>query len=162
MSSEIPLDPRQKRRAATAVRDDLRNLRVQLSMLNYRVGARAELRDIDLDCLDLISQNEPIGASSLARLAGLHPATMTGVIDRLERGGWVVRERDAADRRAVVLRTQPDRSRDIYRLYEGMNGLIDQICDQYDTDELVLIAQFLQRVTAAGVRATADLDEPST
>jgi MarR family len=37
---------------------------------------------------------------------------MTGVIDRLERGGWVVRERDPDDRRGVVvqpLRPPPGR-----------------------------------------------------
>ena len=33
---------------------------------------------------------------------------MTGIIDRLERGGWIGRERDPADRRGVVV--QPVRS----------------------------------------------------
>jgi DNA-binding MarR family transcriptional regulator len=160
-TSGAAADPRRARRAVTALKADLRDLRVQLSMLNHRVGAQAELRDIDLDCLDLVSQNEPVGASALAKLAGLHPATLTGVIDRLERGGWIVRERDASDRRAVVLRTQPERNRDIYRLYSGMNGLIDEICALYTADQLELIAGFMQRTTSAGVRATAQLEEES-
>ncbi|GGF18001.1 MarR family winged helix-turn-helix transcriptional regulator [Subtercola lobariae] len=158
-SDELSRDPRAARRAANALKTDLRDLRVQLAMLNHRVGAQAELRDIDLDCLDLVSQHEPVGASALAKLAGLHPATLTGVIDRLERGGWIVRERDENDRRAVVLRTQPERNRDIYQLYSGMNGLIDEICADYTPEQLELIAGFLRRTTVAGVHATARLEE---
>jgi DNA-binding MarR family transcriptional regulator len=62
-----------------------------------------------LECLDLIDRYGPLSPSALARRAGLHPATMTGVLDRLERDGWIVRERDPADRRGVLV--QPVRSR---------------------------------------------------
>jgi DNA-binding MarR family transcriptional regulator len=35
-----------------------------------------------------------LSPSVLARRAGLHPATMTGILDRLERGRWITRDRD--------------------------------------------------------------------
>src|SRR4029453_11698775 len=38
----------------------------------------------------------PPNPSALARRAGLHPATITGILDRLQRGGGVARERDPA------------------------------------------------------------------
>jgi MarR family len=41
-------------------------------------------------CLDLITRHGPLSPSAPARRAGLHPATMTGILDRLERGGWVI------------------------------------------------------------------------
>jgi DNA-binding MarR family transcriptional regulator len=33
----------------------------------------------------------PLRPSGLGRSAGFHPATMTGIIDRLESGGWISR-----------------------------------------------------------------------
>lgn len=97
---------RRRRRLTFGVRDSLRELSRQLSLLNHRVGARLDLKDVDLECLDLIAVHGPLSPSALARRAGLHPATVTGILDRLERGGWVTRDRDpdAADRRAVTVR----------------------------------------------------------
>ena len=88
---------RRRRRLTTAIKESLRDLRGQLSLLNHHVGARVELKDVDLDCLELINRHGPLSPSALARRAGLHPATMTGILDRLERGGWVARDRDATE-----------------------------------------------------------------
>jgi DNA-binding MarR family transcriptional regulator len=76
----------------------LRDLGAQLSLLNHSVGARLELKATDLECLDLITGHGPLSPSALARRAGLHPATLTGILDRLERGGWIERGRDPSDR----------------------------------------------------------------
>ena len=73
----------------------------QLSLLNHHVSAHIDLNDTDLDCPELINRHGPLSPSALARHAGLHPATITGILDRLQRGGWVVRERDPTDRRAA-------------------------------------------------------------
>jgi hypothetical protein len=79
---------RRRRRSTTAIKESLRELSNQLSLLNHRVGAHLDLKDVDLDCLELINRHGPLSPSALARRAGLHPATMTGILDRLERGGW--------------------------------------------------------------------------
>src|SRR6266536_995151 len=134
-----------RRRLAAAIRESLRELAIQLSLLNHQVGAQLDLRDVDLDCLDLIDRHGPLSPSALARRAGLHPATMTGILDRLERGGWVARERDPSDRRAVVVRAVRDRYPDLLRLYAGMNRSMNQIYAGYDESELELLADFLQR-----------------
>lgn len=63
----------------------------RVSLLNHSVGARLDLKVTDLECLDLITPYGPLSPSALARRAGLHPATMTGVLDRLESGGWIDR-----------------------------------------------------------------------
>jgi DNA-binding MarR family transcriptional regulator len=130
---------------------------VQLSLLNHRVGGRLDLKDVDLDCLDLISRHGPVSPGALARRAGLHPATMTGILDRLERGGWVARERDPDDRRAVVVRVLPERSAELVRLYSGMNTSLDEICAGYGEADLELLADFLRRATDAGRDATDEL-----
>jgi DNA-binding MarR family transcriptional regulator len=148
---------RRRRRLAAAIRKSLREFTIQLSLLNHQVGAHLELKDADIDCLDLIDQQGPFSPSELARRTGLHPATMTGILDRLERGGWIARERDPDDRRAVVIRARRERYGDLLSLYAGMNKSMNEIYAGYDEDELEVIADFLQRTAAAGRAATERL-----
>ena len=148
---------REHRRLITAIKESLRDVTVQLGLLNHHVGTRVELRDVDLDCLELVNRQGPLNPSALARRAGLHPATMTGVLDRLERGGWIARDRDPADRRAVVIRALRDRAGEVYRLYAGMNAAMDGICAGYSDAELAAIADFLRRTAEAGHTAAEDL-----
>jgi DNA-binding MarR family transcriptional regulator len=141
-----------------AVRESLRELGAQLSLLNHSVGMRLDLRAADLECLDLITRYGPLSPSALARRAGLHPATMTGILDRLERGGWIDRGRDPADRRGVVIQVARGRGAEILRLYlidSGMNTALDQICAAYDDTDLQLLADFLHR-TAEAARTAAE------
>ena len=150
---------RRRRRLTFGIRDSLRELGRQLSLLNHRVGMRLDLRDTDLECLDLITKYGPLSPSALARRAGLHPATMTGILDRLERGGWITRDRDpdATDRRAVTIRGRRERGAEVLGLYSGMNTSLEQICAGYTDAELELLAGFLRRATEAGRHATSDL-----
>ena len=150
---------RARRRLITGIKESLRAMGTQLSLLNHQVGARVELKDVDLNCLDLLARHGPLSPTALARRAGLHPATMTGILDRLERGGWVIRDRDpdAPDRRGVMVRPLRERGVDLYRLYSGMNASLDEICAGYDDAELELLAGFLRRTTDAGRSAAAAL-----
>lgn len=149
------------RRSTVAVKDALRELRNQLALLNHQVSAQLALKDVDLECLELIARHGPLGPSALARRAGLHPATLTGILDRLQKGGWIVRERDpeAADRRSVAVRAVRGRTGELFRLYAGMNAAMDELCAGYSEEELALIAGFLRRATAAGHTATGALTD---
>lgn len=141
----------------TDIKDALRELGIQLSLLNHRVSVRLDLRNIDLDCLNVVHRLGPISPSALARHAGLHPATMTGILDRLERDRWIARERDPADRRAVRVRALDERNRELFALLSGMNAAMTDLCRDYEPAELELIAEFLHRTADAGRTATEAL-----
>ncbi|OLF06445.1 MarR family transcriptional regulator [Actinophytocola xinjiangensis] len=147
------------RRGVVDVMGALREMNSQLSLLNHHVGLRLALRDVDLDCIDLLARNGSQSPTALARLAGLHPATMTGILDRLERDGWVVRERDQRDRRAVTIVLRPERGGELYRLFGGMRAAVDDICADLDPEQLALIAGFLTQVAAAGGREAEALGQ---
>jgi DNA-binding MarR family transcriptional regulator len=155
--SSVTSGAARRRRLTVAVKDSLRDLSSQLSLLNRVIGAQLDLKDTDWDCLEILNRHGPLSPTALARRAGLHPATMTGVLDRLERAGWVVRDRDPADRRAFTVRALRDRSGEVFRLYAGMNSAMDGICADYSEAELELIASFLRRTTEAGHTATGAL-----
>jgi DNA-binding MarR family transcriptional regulator len=143
------------RRLANTVKDSMRDLSAQLTLLNQQVSAGLDLRDSDLGCLNLIARHGPLTPSALARLARLHPATMTGVLDRLERGGWITRDRDPSDRRAVLVTVRKERNAEIFSRYAGMNASMDAICAGFSEAELQVLATFLTRATEAG-RAAAE------
>jgi DNA-binding MarR family transcriptional regulator len=156
MNPVSPERARQRQRTASEIRDSLRELRIQLALLNYRVGSQAELKDVELDCIDILDAYGPLSPSALARRAGLHPATMTGVLDRLERGGWIVRERDPSDRRAVVVRVVRDRFGELLGLYAGMGRAMNKLLAGYSDRELEVIADFMRKTLEAGRAATED------
>ena len=54
--------------------------------------------------LDHLDDVEPTSMTALAMHMGVTPSTMSLAMDRLERGGYVVRERDPLDARRVQLR----------------------------------------------------------
>ena len=153
---------RRRQRLNAEIRDALRELSIQLGLLNHRVSARLELKDVDLDCLNLIDRHGPISPSALARRAGLHPATITGILDRLERDGWVTRDRDRSDRRAVLVRALRDRNADLMRLYSGMNGSMNKLLAGYDNTQLELLVGFLRRTANAGQNAADELMDDET
>ncbi|MEZ0067319.1 DNA-binding MarR family transcriptional regulator [Streptacidiphilus sp. MAP12-20] len=150
MDSKSSRSGRDRGRARQDVRDALRELGIQLAQLNRRVSGRLKLRDVDMDCLDLITRLGPLGPGALAKAGGLHPATVTGILDRLEGAGWIVRERDPDDRRAVRVRAVPERGGEVFAQFAGMNGAVQEICSDYDEEQLRVIAGFLGRVAEAG------------
>jgi DNA-binding MarR family transcriptional regulator len=148
---------RVRRRQVAEAKQALRDLRIELAALNHQVGLHIDLRDVDLDCLDVITRHGPISPSALARRVGVHLATMTGILARLEDGGWITRERLDTDRRAVLVRAVPGRQRSIFQQYDGMNRSLDDILDRLPDENLEIIVDFLRRCTAAGRSATDEL-----
>lgn len=156
---------RRRRRLANDAKLRLRELRMELAALNHHVGTRIALKDSDLDTLDVITRYGPLTPTVLARRMGVHVATLTGILNRLEAGGWITRQRDPADRRAVVVASVPDRLREVFAWYGGMNVALDDILGDYSDGELAVIVDFLQRTTRAGRAATEELagedDQPA-
>lgn len=153
-------EPATRAQSTTAIKKGLRDLGLGLSLLNRKVGARLALKDVDLDCLDLISAYGPLGPNALARRAGVHPATVTGILDRLEKAGWVAREPDPADRRGTLVRALRDRTGELLAHFGGMTASVEEICASYPPEELAVLADFLRRTAEAGHLAAAELARP--
>src|SRR4029079_5476835 len=120
---------RERRRKVVAATNALRDLRVALGVRNHRVGKRVELKDLDLDCLDVIARDGPISPSALADRVGVHLATMTGILNRLQEARWITRDRAARDRRAVVVASVPARQRQLFGAFGPMNTRMRRIWD---------------------------------
>ena len=139
------------------IRLALRELGPGLRELNDQVGSHIDLKAIDIQSLDHLGMHGPMAPGELAARMGSHPATMTGILDRLERGGWVARERDPDDRRKVVVRAIRTRAPELVDLYSPMNEKIGRICAERTADELEVIRDFLRAISAAARDASDHL-----
>jgi len=137
----------------------LRNVSGQSVLHSQALAERARVASSDLECLDLILLSGPVTAGALAEATGLTTGAITGVIDRLERAGYAKRERDAGDRRKVLVRALPAVEKELVPLAKPMERASQKVLAQYSDKELELILEFLTRAHAASVSALAELRE---
>ena len=89
--------------------DGLRRLIAEAIGTHEVVAASLGLNPTDLRCLELAAGEPEMTPSRLAELSGLTSGAVTGVLDRLERAGFVRRESDPTDRRSLLVRIDPER-----------------------------------------------------
>ena len=137
---------RGRRRTMNQITDTIREMGVVMTVLNLRAGEQVGLRDVEMKALDVLMRDGAMSAKALGQRLGMHPATMTGILDKLEKAGWVTRERDPEDRRVVLIQPVREKVGEIVRLFNGMNAMATQMLDRYDTPQLETIADFLDSV----------------
>jgi DNA-binding MarR family transcriptional regulator len=92
-----------------------------LARSSARMHRRLQVTGPQRQALRFVGRFPGITAGQLARLLRVQPSTLTGIIDRLARRGFVSREQDARDgRRQVLLLTGQGR-----RLEEQMPGTVE-------------------------------------
>lgn len=111
----------------------------------------------DLRCLDLLSLDQPMSAGELARASGLTSGAITFVLDRLERGGFVVRRRDPDDRRRVLIEFVPEASERVFALHRPLVMDFRAAVDLFQPLELAAIERFLNLGQEAYARHAREL-----
>ncbi len=137
----------------------LRQMSARSVLFSQAVAGRLGINPTDLECLDILSWEGPITAGRLAEATGLTTGAITGVIDRLEKAGYVRRERDPNDRRRVIIQPIPGSEGKISPLFESMARAADDLGASYSDEELVVILNFAARANAMAFAETAKLRE---
>lgn len=142
------------RRLALAGRD----LSDAAVMFHTALAERLGLGPSDWKALGLIERFGPLTAGELAERSGLAPASVTGMIDRLERRGWVRRRRDADDgRRVVVALDAAAARRNTAALFGGLMRRLDKLYARYTDTQLAFAVELLTEIAGRQRDATADL-----
>lgn len=76
---------------------------VRTPAFDEALAAHLGLNVTDLRCLELVIREPGVTPGQLAATSGLTTGAVTGVLDRLERTGYVRRRPDAADRRSLTV-----------------------------------------------------------
>jgi DNA-binding MarR family transcriptional regulator len=138
-------------------------------LFQQAIADRLGLNTTDLICLSFLGDAEPLTAGQLAEATTLTTGSVTVMIDRLEKAGYVQREKDATDRRRVLVRPLTERiEREIAPLYAALGAAWERTMAHYSTEELAVIldmltrsAVLLQEQTVALRRAGSERAAPS-
>lgn len=114
-------------------------------MLNRAVASQMKLNVTDVETLGVLAMTGTITPTRLASMLAMGTGSMTLVIDRLERAGFVRRVRGTKDRRSLTVEIVERRDREMAALYAPLRHRADQIAEQYSESELALIADYLTR-----------------
>ncbi|WP_179035106.1 MarR family transcriptional regulator [Paenibacillus sp. URB8-2] len=103
------------------------------------------LNATDHKCLDHIIRNGPLTAGQITEYTGLTTGAVTGIINRLEKAGYVRREKDPEDKRKVLVHKVPSKLQHIDAKFESALGDTIQILCKYSDEELSIILDFINR-----------------
>lgn len=134
-------------RPRAAVTNDLllagRTLSSAMIMFHTALAAKQGLSVSEEKALDLLQRYGPMTAGELGSKSGLAPASITGLIDRLEKKGFARRVPDAADGRRVRVEVRPERLADFAPLFGDLVREMQSLAEQYSVAELELLVGFM-------------------
>jgi DNA-binding MarR family transcriptional regulator len=122
-----------------------RDLSDAVVMFHEAIAQQLDLTAADHKVLGIIAREGPFTAGKLAHRIGLTPGAVTGLMDRLERAGFVNRLRDLTDRRRIQIAAVPRQSEHhaaaFAALSKGMRGFMRR----YTPDQLATIDDFCRQ-----------------
>lgn len=114
------------------------------------VAARFGMTVTDLEVVDLLEGIGPLTAGQLADLTGLTTGAITGMLNRLEKSGLVLRERDPDDARRVIVRLAPGQEalHEIGATLDSLATAWDEVVSGYDDERIAFLLETLKRGAA--------------
>ncbi|MCA2216689.1 MarR family winged helix-turn-helix transcriptional regulator [Jidongwangia harbinensis] len=138
---------------------DLPELAEATIAMQHLIGASRELaarasRELginatDMGALSLLEQHGPMGPAELATRLGIRTASVTVLIDRLERAGHVERSAHPRDRRRVTVAATPSAHRATLEFLRPSILAVDELSRALDPEAHRIVTEFLQRSTRA-------------
>jgi DNA-binding MarR family transcriptional regulator len=120
-------------------------------LTNERIARGVGLNVVDLQTFGIIlGSGRPMTAGEVSARTELPTSTTTRVIDRLEKIGFVRRTSDPTDRRKVVVEAIPERLAAFQDAYAPIIEGMRRLHEGFDTDELEVVARYLEAMSASG------------
>ena len=119
----------------------------QTVFLHQAIAQSVGLNATDTKCIDLILRGSEGGVTAgwLSDRTGLTTGAITHILDRLEKRRFIVRERDAIDRRKVMVRVRLEALAPLVPKYEAVGRAHLKLAEQYSDKDLELICDFYEK-----------------
>jgi DNA-binding MarR family transcriptional regulator len=133
----------------TEVADQLHSAAIHLLRRIRKVDEASGLSAARLSALSVLVFGGPTTVGALARAEQVSAPTMSRLVSGLERDGFVVRETDQADARAVRVRPTPKGRRVLVQGRERRVAELVQLLDDVSAEELATLgsaAEIMERV----------------
>jgi DNA-binding MarR family transcriptional regulator len=124
-----------------------REMSTETIMFHQNVADVLGLHITDHKCLDLIRQYGAMPAGRLAELTGLTTGAVTGIIDRLEKAGYVRRANDPKDRRRTIIEPVRNKKweRKIEAIFYPFHQRMHKLLSSYSDGELAFLLDVLTK-----------------
>lgn len=126
--------------------DRLRLVAILTRRLEQRLGDHLGVNLTDLSAMGHLMAQGPLTPSELASHLDVSTAASTHVVDRLERAGHASRERDAADRRKVLVVPAEDSVARALAALSPMLVALDTLVTGLSEADRTVISRFLEQV----------------
>jgi len=122
------------------------------------MARRLGLNVTDLTCFAFILEagEDLLTAGDLAERAHVTTGAVTGILNRLERAGYITRRPDPNDRRRVRVAAQPAAVARVHALYEPYYARLAVLIADYSPAEVAVLTDWFTR---QGELARAYMDE---
>jgi DNA-binding MarR family transcriptional regulator len=122
--------------------------RIIKSLQNYsqNVYSHFGITGPQLWVLKTICQNGSLPLGELSKRMYLHPSTITAAVDRLEKKGYVLRNRIEKDRRVINVQLTPEGNRLAKRAPKPIQGKMIYGLRKLEKDELSLIYRSVEKL----------------
>jgi DNA-binding MarR family transcriptional regulator len=129
----------------------LRRLTVELDQLGHQFAVQHRLHPTDLRALvavmDAARSGQAISPGRLSDELTLSSASVTALLDRLERQGHLRRVRDQHDRRRVTLEIEPRALALGAEFFGSLNTELLAAMDAFSDADLEVVGRFLEAMT---------------
>ena len=125
-----------------------RDLGRRVVLYQHKIAEQLDVYNHDWTTIDMLSETGPITAGELGRRVGLTTGSVTALVDRLERAGYVKRERHPKDRRSIMIVPQYEDKSEVQHVYETLNQHMTELTNQYTAEQMETIQSFLKATTA--------------
>lgn len=125
----------------------MRGLGSRTVLYQQSVAASLGLYNNDFLSVDILHEKGPVTAGELSKLTGLTTGSVTALIDRLEKSGFVRRQHDPHDRRKVIIVPLYENKEEISNTYLLLHTAMVELASSYTDEELELISQFLHKAS---------------
>jgi DNA-binding MarR family transcriptional regulator len=124
-------------------------------LLHSAIAARSGLTATDTKTIDTLIRLGPVTAGEIAGYTGLATASVTSLIDRLEKKDLVRRVRDARDRRRVIVEPVLKRIADCQNVFGPVREGFAKVLENYGDEQLETILDFMRRSSQRARELTA-------
>lgn len=136
-----------------------RQLSTAAVMFHTALSALRGLSATESKTLELLDRLGPMTPRDLAAESGLAPPSVTGLLDRLERKGFVRRQRHPQDGRRLLVDLVHKRVAEGQNMFDGLVMSLVELCNNYDDEQLEAIVSFLFEAARRQQQATAELGQ---
>lgn len=141
----------------TQIIDALRQYQEADSAMHARARAASSMSDNEIRIVQYLltaARNDAtVTPTALSKHLGVTSASMTALLDRLERAGAIERVRHPSDRRSLVITATPLAERTVGAPVVAFQQATRQIAADLTEDEHAAVVNFLGKLTAAVDRA---------